>query len=105
MFGFGFNGDLRSPFDVVVETVAKCEVPLLSVDVPSGWEVDAPGGGARRLRPACLVSLTAPKICSQEFVGLHFLGGRFVPRSLQRVYELEELCSGYEGTRSICRLS
>jgi NAD(P)H-hydrate epimerase len=58
-------------------------IPVVAVDVPSGWDVDAGdvapperGGG---LRPSLLVSLTAPKPCALAFDGPHhWLGGRFL---------------------------
>lgn len=58
-------------------------IPVVAVDVPSGWDVDAGdvaplerGGG---LRPSMLVSLTAPKPCALSFDGPHhWLGGRFL---------------------------
>ena len=62
-------------------------VPVVSIDVPSGWDVDdaptcASGDvlSAPSLRPSMLISLTAPKPCSARFDGPHhWLGGRFVP--------------------------
>ncbi len=90
VFGFSFDGDdIREPYaSLLAEMNASTQVPIVSVDVPSGWRVD--GGKARgALRvPEVLVSLTAPKICVEGVAfGKHWLGGRFVPRSLA-----EELC-------------
>ena len=68
-------------------------IPVVSIDVPSGWDVDAGdvlprsrGGG---LRPSMMVSLTAPKPCAAAFDGPHhWLGGRFLPPSLAAKYGL-----------------
>ena len=60
MFGFSFQGDLRAPFDAIIPALAQCTVPIASIDVPSGWDVD--GGdltGGAGLRPELLISLTA----------------------------------------------
>jgi len=84
-------------------------VPVVSIDVPSGWHVDHGdilppelGGG---LRPSMLVSLTAPKPCS---VGCHapqhWLGGRFVPPALAEEYGISSLAEGFEGVRQARRL-
>jgi NAD(P)H-hydrate epimerase len=36
-----------------------------------------------------LISLTAPKMCAKLFRGKHhYLGGRFVPKTLEQKYEL-----------------
>lgn len=74
----------------------------MSVDIPSGWDVEkgrveltrtAGDGGDREeklsvseegegfkwLEPDVLVSLTAPKEGVRSFTGRHFLGGRFIP--------------------------
>ena len=65
---------------------------LVSVDVPSGWDVDGDGddgdgGTARdRLVPDVLVSLTAPKPFARGFRGRHFVGGRFLPPALAEKY-------------------
>ena len=40
IFGFSFKGDIRSPFDTIVEALGKSEIPICSIDVPSGWNVD-----------------------------------------------------------------
>ena len=48
---------------------------------------DVDGSG---LRPAMLVSLTAPKECARAFAGPHhFLGGRFVPPEIATKYSLQ----------------
>ena len=36
IFGFSFKGNIRSPFDTVIETIKSVSVPICSVDVPSG---------------------------------------------------------------------
>jgi NAD(P)H-hydrate epimerase len=81
VFGFSFRGDVRAPFDVVLRTMHDSGVPIVSVDIPSGWDVER-GPGDALLRPAVLISLTAPKLCARFFHGRHFLGGRFVPPAL-----------------------
>lgn len=52
-----------------------------------GWDVEQ--GSADGLQPDTLISLTAPKKSASLFRGrYHFLGGRFVPPSLDRKYQL-----------------
>ena len=60
-----------------------------------GWDVEkgAPDG----LQPDFLISLTAPKLCAKFFKGTHhYVGGRFVPRSLADKYQLQ--LPDYPGT-------
>ncbi|KAG9054034.1 hypothetical protein FS842_006396 [Serendipita sp. 407] len=99
IFGFSFSGPVRPPFDQVLSLIAKSKAPIVSVDIPSGWDVE--NGPVERevadkegqkvdqvLNPEVLVSLTAPKLGVKHFRGRHFLGGRFVPWSLQEKHQL-----------------
>ena len=36
IFGFSFKGSVRFPFDHVLSVLQECQVPICSVDVPSG---------------------------------------------------------------------
>ncbi|RQM16059.1 hypothetical protein KXD40_001199 [Peronospora effusa] len=40
IFGFNFSGSIRPPFDHIVGTLQKCETPIVSIDIPSGWHVE-----------------------------------------------------------------
>ncbi|CBN77089.1 pyridoxamine 5-phosphate oxidase, putative [Ectocarpus siliculosus] len=104
MFGFGFKGDPRPPFDTILKDLSKSgATPVVSVDVPSGWSVDegdSKGGG---LKPEMLISLTAPKLSARFFEGPHhFLGGRFVPPGIASKYSLE--LPAYPGSEQCVRL-
>jgi hypothetical protein len=61
LFGFSFKGPVRAPFDAALGLISKSGKPVVSVDVPSGWEVDGGRSGGIALEPDVLVSLTAPK--------------------------------------------
>lgn len=86
IFGFSFKGPVRPPFDAALKLIARSGLPIVSVDIPSGWDVETGkeglelGEGVPVLEPDVLVSLTSPKEGVREFGGRHFLGGRFVPR-------------------------
>lgn len=79
LFGFSYAGPLRAPFAAAVAGLRDAPVPVLAVDAPSSWHIDAgppddePGRG---YCPAALVSLTAPKPLAAHFRGRHFIGGR-----------------------------
>lgn len=95
VFGFSFQaGDgVREPFDQIMRELRQTALPVVSIDVPSGWDVelgDVNGYGVAM--PQVLVSLTAPKLCAKAFTGPHhFLGGRFLPPKLAVKYELTKL--------------
>jgi len=81
IFGFSFKGPVRPPFDQVIRLIQGSDKPIVSVDIPSGWDVET-GASAEGpvIVPDVLVSLTAPKEGARDFKGRHFLGGRFIPR-------------------------
>ena len=83
IFGFSFHPPVRPPFDSALPLIAKSGKPIVSVDIPSGWDVEKGDVGGTRLDPDVLVSLTAPKEGVRTFRGRHFLGGRFVPKYAQ----------------------
>lgn len=80
IFGFSFSGPVRAPFDAALPLISASRLPIVSVDIPSGWNVEKGNQEVVGLNPDVLVSLTAPKEGVRSFKGRHFLGGRFVPR-------------------------
>lgn len=36
IFGFSFKGNVRAPFDTVLDTLKDVKIPLCAVDIPSG---------------------------------------------------------------------
>jgi len=88
IFGFSFQPPVRAPFDAVLPLLSKFKLPIVSVDIPSGWNVEKGDDLGVGLQPDVLVSLTAPKLGVQGFKGRHFLGGRFVPKEMEEKLEL-----------------
>ncbi|KAI0670825.1 YjeF N-terminal domain-like protein [Trametes maxima] len=88
IFGFSFKPPVRSPFDTALPLISKAGLPIVSVDIPSGWDVEKGNAEGVGLNPDVLVSLTAPKEGAREFKGRHFLGGRFVPKALEEKFQL-----------------
>lgn len=115
IFGFSFKPPVRAPFDEVLPLLTRSKLPIVSVDIPSGWDVeggrppdllpgttDSGGKGVGPLDPDVLISLTAPKEGVKEYKGRHFLGGRFVPKSLEEKFELD--LPEYPGTDLVVEL-
>jgi len=125
IFGFSFKPPVRAPFDAVLPLIALSGKPIVSVDIPSGWDVEkgrisitakdvssagqAQGGTEKQfegLNPDVLISLTAPKLGVKEFTGRHFLGGRFVSKEMEKRFELNlPDYPGYEQIVELPRLS
>ncbi|KAK7207309.1 apolipo protein A-I-binding protein-like protein [Myxozyma melibiosi] len=96
IFGFSFHPPIRPPFDSVISVLANCSKPIVSVDLPSSWDVDAgpPAEGqlGHGFVPDVLISLTAPKPAAKFFVGegkRHFLGGRFISKQVAEKWGFE----------------
>jgi len=90
IFGVSFKtGDVRSPFDVILDTLNQVKVPIAAIDIPSGWDIEKGNTTGKGLSPELLISLTAPKLCAKFFTGkYHILGGRFIPKVIADKYEL-----------------
>ena len=98
IFGFSFHGEPREPFRSALEHLVQAQrnpstkVPVVSVDIPSSWNVDAgpqESELAKSFMPDVLISLTAPKSGARFFSGAkHWLGGRFVDSALDAKYDL-----------------
>ncbi|CBZ56154.1 hypothetical protein NCLIV_065800 [Neospora caninum Liverpool] len=102
IFGFSFKGALRPPFDEVLQRLKASNIPILSVDIPSGWDVEKGNVRGEGLEPQYLISLTAPKLCAKHFGKVHFVGGRFVPESMVEKYQL--VLPDYPGIQGVVRI-
>ncbi|KAL8716424.1 MAG: hypothetical protein Q9220_000331 [cf. Caloplaca sp. 1 TL-2023] len=92
IFGFSFSGEVREPFAAVITALENARVPVLAVDTPSSWSIeDGPpkSGPGAKFHPEALISLTAPKPLVSHFKGRHFVGGRFLPPSVAKKYNLD----------------
>eukprot|EP01083_Nonionella_stella_P139277 424553_1 len=91
IFGFSFKGTApREPYATAIANMVQLQKIqksiLVSVDVPSGWDVDGGDLTGTNFSPDVLVSLTAPKLSSKKFTGRHFVGGRFLPPGIAEKY-------------------
>jgi len=109
IFGFSFRGTApREPFATAITQMITMQTKqnslLISVDVPSSWNVD--GGDMTeglKFQPDVLVSLTAPKLSAKKFTGRHFVGGRFLPPGLAEKYGIR--MPPYPGVSQVMELS
>ena len=40
IFGYSFKGDIREPFLTIIKKLKETNLPVVSVDIPSGWNVE-----------------------------------------------------------------
>ena len=76
LFGFSFIGPAKPPYDKIINQLATSSLPVISVDIPSGWHVDQGDIYNTHFTPTAIISLTAPKKCVESYQGVHYLGGR-----------------------------
>ncbi|RLV86748.1 hypothetical protein JA9_000815 [Meyerozyma sp. JA9] len=110
LFGFSFKPPIRPPFDELIGYLSSSSdslAPIVSVDIPSGWDVDNGPTGESALQPKMLVSLTAPKPCATSFNAkdkVHYLGGRFINDEVAAKYDIADLIKLYKGDDLIVKL-
>ncbi|KAE8294339.1 YjeF N-terminal domain-containing protein 3 [Larimichthys crocea] len=92
--------NIKEPYSGILVTLKQIKTPIVSVDVPSGWDVEETSQDG--INPEVLISLTAPKKCAVSFSGKHFLAGRFLPYDIQKKYELN--LPDYPGTDCLIEL-
>ncbi|CAB3243700.1 unnamed protein product [Arctia plantaginis] len=91
LFGFSFKPPVRDELKPAMDILIDANLPVCSVDIPSGWNVETGPPNVRALKPALLISLSAPKKCAKpEYLenAKHFLGGRFLPPGIIEKYKL-----------------
>ncbi|SCU93193.1 LAFA_0F15148g1_1 [Lachancea sp. 'fantastica'] len=108
LFGFSFKPPVRKPFDTILQQLQKIQdrLPIVSVDVPTGWDVDEGPVEPNCIVPKVLVSLTVPKPCALKIDTLetqHYVGGRFVPIDFAQKYGFAPF--PYENADQVVKLS
>lgn len=106
VFGFSYKPPLRSEYRDLLNSIVSSGKKLVCVDVPSGWSVNdgPPEDDTPILQPDVLVSLTAPKLCARRAKNaVHYVGGRFVPPSLEKKYQLN--LPQYPGVKSWTKIT
>lgn len=90
LFGFSFRGEPRSPFDEIIHMINQSNKPVVSVDVPSGINIDGGTvGTALSVNSEMNISLMLPKEGVRHYRKKHYLGGRFIPNSIVEKYNLK----------------
>ncbi|SCU96430.1 LAME_0F16226g1_1 [Lachancea meyersii CBS 8951] len=107
LFGFSFKPPVREPFGGVLNQLrqAQDQIPIVSVDVPTGWDVDEGPVEPNCIVPKVLVSLTVPKPCALKIDPLetqHYVGGRFIPAEFANKYGFEPFA--YENADQVVKL-
>lgn len=62
LFGFSFKPPVREAFKDVMTLMVDADIPVASIDIPSGWDVETGPGGDKSIKPHMLISLTGEKL-------------------------------------------
>ncbi|XP_044309368.1 yjeF N-terminal domain-containing protein 3 [Varanus komodoensis] len=93
--------EVCEPYLSILGSLKQIHIPLISLDIPSGWDVET--GNGNGINPDVLISLGAPKQCAMHFMGKHHLvAGRFLPYDVERKFELN--LPEYPGTECVAFL-
>uniref|UniRef100_A0A8C0GA04 YjeF N-terminal domain containing 3 n=1 Tax=Chelonoidis abingdonii TaxID=106734 RepID=A0A8C0GA04_CHEAB len=77
-------GEVKEPYTSILATLKQIQIPIVSLDVPSGWDVET--GNSEGI--------------TTRFLGRHhFLAGRFLPYDVQKKFELN--LPEYPGTECV----
>jgi len=87
IYGTGFRGELNEYESWIVETINKCRVPTIALDIPSGVEADTGRVHGQAVEADYTITLALPKaglVLSPgcDFVGKLIIGDISIPRSL-----------------------
>ena len=124
VFGFSFKGPIiqdetklkkgRENWYKIFNTINivsnKYKIPVFAIDVPSGWNIDMTTlpniNNDIYIKADVLISLSFPKICAKLFKGVHYLGGRFIPRKIciDKQLNREWLLPKYKGINQFIRI-
>lgn len=99
IFGFSFKPPMKEGvYSEIIRTLVKNQgkFTLISVDSPSGWDVDKGPvdiDASVKLNPDMLISLTYPKNCSRfiKKEARHLCGGNFVSKKVAKTFDMKKL--------------
>ena len=74
MLGTGFHGTVRAPFSIWIDAINESDVPVVSVDVPSGLDSDTGVAAEACVRAETTATMLAPKIGLYSADGPEFAG-------------------------------
>ncbi len=81
IFGYSFKGPLKPELQPLFESLKNTEIPIFSIDVPSGWDIDD-GNIYDTFWPAANISLGSIKPLMKGYNGVHYFSDHFMPRKL-----------------------
>ncbi|GFT35382.1 NAD(P)H-hydrate epimerase [Nephila pilipes] len=87
-------------FEKIIQVLKGLNIPICSVDVPAGWDMEKAEEDG--FTPNVLVSLLAPKRCSQNFAGTHWVVGRVIDSDWEENFLN---IPGYKGSECCLRLA
>lgn len=87
IFGTGLNGEVREPARSIIEKINETNIPVISVDIPSGLDCDKGVALGTAVKAAKTVTFVSPKIGflkdqAKEYLGELIVTDISVPKEL-----------------------
>ena len=101
LLGFSASGPPRDPYTDYIQFLASTSKKVVAIDIPSGWDVDKGDTYNTNYNPSMLISLSAPKLFSRHFQGIHYVGGRFINKSIANQFNINVDYPAYELVKKI----
>ncbi len=74
LFGIGFSGPMREPYDTWIDAIDASGALVVSADVPSGIDASTGAVSGRAVRADVTVTFSAPKVGTIVYPGAEFAG-------------------------------
>ncbi len=74
LLGTGFSGTVRGEMREIIQAINDADVPVVSIDMPSGLASDGPLSGGEAVIADCTVTIGLPKISLVTYPGKNFTG-------------------------------
>jgi NAD(P)H-hydrate epimerase len=68
LFGFSFKPPVRETFKDVMNLMVETDVPIVSIDIPSGWNVEKGPEDEKSIKPKMLISLTGELLSFKRLI-------------------------------------
>jgi len=74
IFGTGFIGNIKSPYDIIIDKINETNIPVIAVDAPSGLDSETGKVSSSTIKADLTVTFGLPKIGQVLYPGKKYCG-------------------------------
>lgn len=82
LLGYNLAGNPKAPYDELIKLINQANVPIVSVDVPSGWDCEQGKAMQPCIRASHIVCLSFPRKGLDKYDGEVYLADIGLPKAL-----------------------